>query len=99
MGRFSFQNGYLVTPEGRSIAPADLQWLSLTCTIAREWTTMMAEERARTPPKRPAGVIYLRDELRDRRKRKAGLQWVAEGIGGQDEASSLPRARRRKGRV
>ncbi|MCC8619760.1 DUF3653 domain-containing protein, partial [Xanthomonas vesicatoria] len=96
---FSFQNGQLITPEGRGIAPADLRWLSLTCTIAREWATMMAEGRARKPPARPAGVVYLRDELRTRRKRKAGLQWMAEGVSGQGEGSSLPRARNRKGRV
>lgn len=96
---FSFQNGDLITPEGRSITPADLRWLSLTCTIAREWTTMMAEDRARKPPKRPAGVIYLRDELRVRRKRKARPQWVAEGVSGTGEGSSLPRARKRSGRV
>ncbi|MCC8731962.1 phage protein, partial [Xanthomonas hortorum pv. gardneri] len=43
---FSFQNGYLVTPEGRGMEPGQLSYLGLTCTIAREWSTMMSEERA-----------------------------------------------------
>ncbi|MCE4373749.1 DUF3653 domain-containing protein [Xanthomonas hortorum] len=42
---FSFQNGYLVTPEGRAMEPGQLSYLALTCTIAREWSNMMREER------------------------------------------------------
>ncbi len=96
---FSFQGGHLITPEGRSIAPSDLQWLSLTCTIAREWSTMMAEGRAKTPPKRPAGVIYLRDQFRKRQEKKAGLQRVDTGPAAKCAGSSSAPARRRKGRV
>lgn len=96
---FSFQGGHLITPEGRSIAPSDLQWLSLTCTIAREWSTMMAEGRAKTPPKRPAGVIYLRDQFRKRQEKKAGLQRVDTGPAAKCAGLSSAPARRRKGRV
>ncbi|WP_241236558.1 DUF3693 domain-containing protein [Xanthomonas vesicatoria] len=96
---FSFQGGHLITPEGRSIAPSDLQWLSLTCTIAREWSTMMAEGRAKTPPKRPAGVIYLRDQFRKRQEKKASLHRVDTGPAAKCAGSSSMPARRRKGRV
>ncbi|MCC4603691.1 DUF3653 domain-containing protein [Xanthomonas campestris] len=91
---FSFQNGHLITPEGRGIAPADLQWLSLTCTIAREWTTMMAEERARKPPRRPASVIYLRDALRRRREKRSS---AVDGAGSADRARVVRQLRGPRG--
>ncbi|AXI83540.1 hypothetical protein FUT69_09305 [Xylella taiwanensis] len=43
---FAFRNGYLVTPERRYIEPYQLRWLSLTCTLAREWQKMMEHARA-----------------------------------------------------
>ncbi len=57
---FSFQRGHLITPEGRAISPQDLAWLGLTTTLAREWRLLMEDDRARVPPRRPAGVAYLR---------------------------------------
>ncbi|WDL15998.1 DUF3653 domain-containing protein [Xanthomonas campestris] len=92
---FSLRGGFLITPEGRSIAATDLQWLSLTCTIAREWSTMMAEGRAKSPPKRPAGVIYLRDRFR----KKPVSQGVDTRPAARNAGQSLQPARRRKGRV
>ncbi|ALR06464.1 hypothetical protein XFHB_06015 [Xylella fastidiosa] len=46
---FQFINGKLVTPERRSIEEWQLRWLSLTCTLAREWQKMMEEARAAAP--------------------------------------------------
>ncbi|MEB2230941.1 hypothetical protein VDS41_05480 [Xanthomonas campestris pv. campestris] len=56
------------TPEGREVRPEEMRWWSLTCTTAREWTPMMAEERERVRHPRPAEVIYLRDVIRRRRE-------------------------------
>lgn len=60
---------------------------------------MMAEGRAKTPPKRPAGVIYLRDQFRKRQEKKAGLQRVDTGPAAKCAGLSSAPARRRKGRV
>lgn len=70
---FSFEAGFLVTPEGRRIDPAQLQWLSLTCNLAREWRLMMddakleleleAQERVRQEV-----VVPLRRRLAQRRR-------------------------------
>ncbi|KFA40002.1 hypothetical protein DF22_003408, partial [Xylella fastidiosa] len=46
---FAFINGKLVTPEKRTIEEWQLRWLSLTCTLAREWKKMMEEARAAAP--------------------------------------------------
>ncbi|WP_419653998.1 hypothetical protein ACN3VN_05505 [Xylella fastidiosa] len=46
---FAFINGKLVTPERRTIEEWQLRWLSLTCTLAREWQKMMEEARAAAP--------------------------------------------------
>ncbi|MDC8640414.1 DUF3653 domain-containing protein [Xanthomonas hortorum] len=85
---FSFQNGYLVTPEGRGMEPGQLSYLALTCTIAREWSTMMREERdarsgnagkacsTKVSEQRVsagANVIYLRDVLRQRREQRSSV--------------------------
>lgn|GEM_PF-1499743 len=43
---FGFQGGHMFTPEGHSLMPCDMTWWSLTCNIAREWRTMMAEARS-----------------------------------------------------
>lgn len=97
---FSFQGGCLITPEGRSIEPQDLAWLGLTASIAQEWRAMMADDRARVPPRRPAGVVYLRDELRARRKAKERRQRdVAAAEGGTAKGSSPQRAQKRSQRV
>ena len=97
---FSFQGGYLITPEGRAIAPQDLAWLGLTTTLAREWRLLMEDGRARVPPRRPAGVVYLRDELRARRKTKhRGQQDVAAAVGGHRQGSSPRPAQKRYQRV
>lgn len=97
---FSFQGGYLITPEGRAIAPQDLAWLGLTTTLAREWRLLMEDDRARVPPRRPAGVVYLRDELRVRRKAKQqGQQEAATGAGGSHKGSSPRPAQKRSQRV
>ncbi|WP_432767028.1 DUF3653 domain-containing protein [Xanthomonas campestris] len=42
---FGFQGYRFFTPEGREVRPEEMRWWSLTCTIAREWSTMMREER------------------------------------------------------
>ena len=77
---FGFQKGHLWTPEGHSIEPEHMVWMSLTANIAREWRLMMAEARSKTPRTRPAGnVVYLRDVIRERREQ-------------QDRASSGPAA-------
>ncbi len=97
---FSFQGGYLITPEGRAIAPQDLAWLGLTATLAREWRLLMEDERTRVPPRRPAGVVYLRDELRIRRKTKhRGQQDVATAERGSHQGSSPRPAQKRSQRV
>ncbi|WP_081089909.1 DUF3653 domain-containing protein [Xylella fastidiosa] len=46
---FAFINGKLVTPERRTIEEWQLRWLSLTCTLAREWQKMMEEARTAAP--------------------------------------------------
>ncbi|KXB19842.1 DUF3653 domain-containing protein [Xylella fastidiosa] len=46
---FQFINGKLITPERRTIEEWQLRWLSLTCTLAREWQKMMEEARAAAP--------------------------------------------------
>ncbi|ACA12050.1 hypothetical protein IUD24_05060 [Xylella fastidiosa subsp. multiplex] len=46
---FAFIDGKLVTPERRTIEEWQLRWLSLTCTLAREWQKMMEEARAAAP--------------------------------------------------
>ncbi len=97
---FSFQGGYLITPEGRAIAPQDLAWLGLTTTLAREWRLLMEDDRARIPPRRPARVVYLRDELRIHRKAKQrGQQEVAAAAGGSRQGSSPPPTRKRSQRA
>ncbi|AMU98257.1 DUF3653 domain-containing protein [Xanthomonas citri] len=96
---FSFQNGYLITPEGRAMEPWQLSYLSLTCNIAREWTKMMAEGRSKHRPKRPANVIFIRDRFRKKIETKPGPQMVATGFAAKCAGSSLPKARKRKGRV
>ncbi|WP_033478132.1 DUF3653 domain-containing protein [Xanthomonas phaseoli] len=96
---FSFQNGYLITPEGRAMEPWQLSYLSLTCDIAREWTKMMAEGRSKTRPKRPANVIFIRDRFRKKIETRPGPQVVATGFAAECAESSLPKARKRKGRV
>ncbi|ATS69029.1 DUF3653 domain-containing protein [Xanthomonas citri] len=95
---FSFQNGYLITPEGRAMEPWQLSYLSLTCDIAREWTKMMEEGRLKSRPKRPANVIFIRDRFRKKIDQKPGSQVVATGFAAECAGSSLPKARRRKGR-
>lgn len=69
---FGFQRGHLWTPEGRSIHPQQLEWLSLTCEIAREWQRMMDEVRVHyaKPKSTPteSNVIYLRDVIGKRRR-------------------------------
>ena len=97
---FSFKGDCLITPEGRAISPQDLAWLGLTTALAREWRLMMEDDRARIPPKRPAGVVYLRDELRVRRKAKQrGQQEVATAAGGSRPGSSPRPAQKRSQRV
>ncbi|UIN27773.1 hypothetical protein LZ757_06390 [Xylella fastidiosa subsp. morus] len=46
---FAFINGKLVTPERRTIEEWQLRWISLTCTLAKEWQKMMEETRAAAP--------------------------------------------------
>lgn len=84
---FGFQGGRMYTPEGHSLEPSDMTWWSLTCNIAREWRTMMAEARsdlaidsstdARNSSAgfrhRSANVINLRDAIRARRERRFGV--------------------------
>lgn len=77
---FGFQGGHMYTPEGHSLEPCDMAWWSLTCNIAREWRLMMqADAAARSPvagkphPTMDSNVIYLRDVLRNRRKRRFGM--------------------------
>ncbi|RJL81687.1 hypothetical protein DEF95_021980 [Xanthomonas vasicola] len=96
---FSFKNGYLITPEGRAMEPWQLSYLSLTCDIAREWTKMMDEGRSKTRPKRQANVIFIRDRFRKKIETKPGPQVVATGFAAECAGSSLPKARKRKGRV
>lgn len=96
---FSFKGDQLITPEGRAISPQDLAWLGLTTNLAREWRLLMEDERARVPPRRPAGVVYLRDELRIRRSKKRGQQDVATAGSGSPQGSSLQRAQKRSQRV
>ncbi|MEA9606007.1 hypothetical protein QY702_05970 [Xanthomonas campestris pv. plantaginis] len=91
---FSFQNGYLVTSEGRGMEPGQLSYLALTCTIAREWSTMMREEREcrREKPGKACSakvseqgvsagtnVIYLRDVLRQRREQRSSMGGLMRG--------------------
>ncbi|CAD0335944.1 DUF3653 domain-containing protein [Xanthomonas hortorum] len=96
---FSFQNGYLITPEGRAMEPWQLSYLSLTCNIAREWSLMMSEGRSKQWPKRPANVIFIRDRFRKKMESKPVPQGVAASPAAECAGSSLPRARKRKGRV
>ncbi len=79
--------------------PWQLSYLSLTCNIAREWTLMMDEGRKKQSPKRPAGVIYIRDRFRKKIESETGPQVVNTGFAAGCAESSLPRARKRKGRV
>ncbi|UKR53942.1 phage protein [Xanthomonas fragariae] len=55
---FSFQNGCLVTPEGRSMYPWQLNYLGLTCGIAHEWKRMMDDEKAARARSVIAGKRY-----------------------------------------
>jgi len=108
---FSFQGGKLITPEGHALEPQDLAWLSLTANIAQEWRLMMAEARSAIPGKAcrtrvskstfaAAKVIYLRDELRARRKAKErGQQDMAAASSGHRKGSSLQPAPKRSQRV
>lgn len=72
---FSFSGGCLVTPEGRSIEPHHLTWLSLTANIAREWQGLMDDERdaiaADARDRDLANVVVLRSKLRHRRRLRA----------------------------
>lgn len=66
---FSFEAGFLVTPEGRRIDPDQLQWLSLTCNLAREWTLMMDEAKQEAQERvRQEVVVPLRRRLTQRRR-------------------------------
>ncbi|WP_288729952.1 DUF3653 domain-containing protein [uncultured Pseudoxanthomonas sp.] len=66
---FSFEAGFLVTPEGRRIDPAQLQWLSLTCNLAREWTLMMDDAKQEAQERvRQEVVVPLRRRLAQRRR-------------------------------
>lgn len=66
---FSFEAGFLVTPEGRRFDPTDLRWLSLTCNLAREWRLMM-EEAAQDAieQRRQREVVPIRSRLARRRR-------------------------------
>ncbi|HEU4774916.1 MAG TPA: DUF3653 domain-containing protein [Lysobacter sp.] len=64
---FGFQRGYLWTPEGHTLYPEHMAWMSLSANIVREWRLMMEHAR---PGKPAAGftptstdVVYLRDVL------------------------------------
>lgn len=77
---FGFQGGRMFTPEGHQLEPCDMTWWSLTCNIAREWRSMMAEAapRVRQPRETSAttksSVIYLAEVLRLRRERRMGMR-------------------------
>lgn len=55
---FGFQQGHMWTPEGFTLYPEHMQWWSLTCNMAREWQTLMAERRGE--------VLQWRDRPSDR---------------------------------
>ncbi|WDS36965.1 DUF3653 domain-containing protein [Pseudoxanthomonas sp.] len=65
---FSFEAGFLVTPEGRRFDPVDLRWLSLTCNLAQEWRLMMDEAAQEAAESRSAVVTTLRSRLAHRRR-------------------------------
>ena len=71
---FGFQQGHLWTPEGHSIEPHHMAWMSLTANIMREWQAMMADARSATHRKamrsKASNVVYLRDVLRGRREQQ-----------------------------
>lgn len=75
---FSFEAGFLVTPEGRRFDPTDLRWLSLTCNLAREWRLMMDEAKEDYREQRSAKVAALRSKLAHRR-RLASARHVQRG--------------------
>ncbi|HHW4679636.1 MAG TPA: DUF3653 domain-containing protein [Xylella sp.] len=57
---FAFVKGYLITPERKKLAPYQLAWLSLTCTLAREWQKMMEQGRADIPAGGHAASVQKR---------------------------------------
>ncbi|MEL1264406.1 DUF3653 domain-containing protein [Pseudoxanthomonas putridarboris] len=67
---FGFQQGHMWTPEGYTLYPEQMRWWSLTCNIAREWQTMMAEARRQVvqgddrPSDRDHAVSIIADRLR-----------------------------------
>jgi hypothetical protein len=75
---FSFEGGCLVTPEGRTVEPHHLTWLSLTANIAREWQKLMDDERAAILDARSKAaqdnVVELRTALRNRRRLRAATR-------------------------
>ena len=91
---FGFQGGHMFTPEGHQLEPCDMAWWSLTCSIAREWRLMMAEERTEVAtlsvgPRlacatTKSSVIYLAEVLRIRKKRRFGM---GECYPGADDAN------------
>ncbi|WP_355584377.1 DUF3653 domain-containing protein [Xanthomonas cannabis] len=108
---FGFQGHRFFTPEGRDIDPVGMRYWSLTCSIAREWALMMAEERqARGLELKGSGnpcstrvsksgheiceVIYLRDVLRRRRKKRLS---VVDGAGSADRARVVRQTRGPRG--
>ncbi|MEA9922609.1 DUF3653 domain-containing protein [Xanthomonas campestris] len=91
---FGFQGYRFFTPEGREVRPEEMRWWSLTCTIAREWALMMAEERERVWHPRPAEVIYLRDVIRRRREKRLS---VVDGAGSAERARVIRATRGPRG--
>ena len=65
---FSFERGYLITPEGRALDPTDLRWMSLTLCLAQEWRLMMEEASQEAREERLARVTTLRSRLAHRRR-------------------------------
>lgn len=66
---FSFEAGFLVTPEGRRFDPTELRWLSLTCNLAREWRLMMEDAAQEAIERRQQReVVPIRARLAHRRR-------------------------------
>lgn len=72
---FGFQQGHMWTPEGFSLYPEHMRWWSLTCNMAREWQTLMAERRGDVlqwddrPSDRDPRVSMIRESLHASRPR------------------------------
>jgi len=69
---FGFQGHKLWTPEGYDLEPCDMRWWSLTCNIAKEWRSMMEQERVirggQLGGADESNVILLSQTLRQRRR-------------------------------